>query len=98
MISPSGEVNVLRGKRLSFNCTREGSSQSSILLLLNDVDVHEAQNVLMSMSIPNGAAILFGPVTTDHNGSRLRCEFLDEPQAKTAKIILNVLSKYIYKT
>ena len=68
-ISPNGTASVVAGDTLSFNCTG-----SNIVLL--QLDRRGAPNELVTaVSITNGIAYTFGPVTLDLNGSSLRCDF-----------------------
>ena len=101
MIFPSGPVDVLEGGTVSFNCTSDGSVQEDILSQFNRLDIFANQNLLVVTAIPDGAAFTFGPVTVDHDGGRLRCDFILLPMESrfTDEIILNVLSElYILGT
>ena len=91
-IVPSGKVTVKEENTVSFNCTNVGSVQEDIIPQRNNVTVDDP-GLIRANAITNGAAYNFGPVTQNHNNSRLRCYFvlLD---SYTAEIILNVEGKF----
>ena len=92
-IQPSGMLIIQEGDTTSFNCTNEGSMQPDIVVQLNGQVIPSTQELLEFTSLPNGASYTFGPVTKDHNGSRLRCWFVGLPVESqySPEILLNVV-------
>ena len=90
MISPSGTVTIAEGNSLPFTCTRRGSTSAQITVQLDGATA--PSNLLVIISISNGATVAFGPVNRNHNGKRLRCKF-SSPTNYTRTISLNVVCK-----
>ena len=85
-ISPNGTFSVVAGDTFSVNCTG-----SNIALL--QLNRERAPNELVTtVSITNGIAYTFGPVTPDLNGSSLRCDFTNEVFSED--IILTVICEF----
>ena len=68
-ISLSGQVVVMEGERISFNCTREGAIDQDVTIQLNGQPLQNNDPILViPTAIPNGLAITFGPVTPERSG------------------------------
>ena len=66
-ISPNGTASVVAGDTLSVNCTGDGN------FIFLQLDRRGAPiELITAVSITNGIAYMFGPVTPDLNGSSLR--------------------------
>ena len=90
-ISLSGQVVVMEGERISFNCTREGAIDQDITIQLNGQPLVNSP-IVIPTAIPNGLALTFGPVRRDHDEVKLSCRFI-RPQGSTSEFSLVVLCK-----